>query len=115
LKTFAKVQNLIEKATALKAVDASRSGTTCSIVLHVIPQRVLYVAHVGDSRVVLGRNLKDANGAEAWRAVDLTIDHKPDLPAERERIEKNGGVVVFDGGWNYRVFAKGKRDSRFHP
>lgn len=112
LQTFAKVQSLIEKATALKTVDASRSGTTCSVVLHVISQKVLYIAHVGDSRVVLGRRLKNEDGTELWKAVDLTVDHKPELPEERERIEANGGIVVFDGGWNYRVFAKGKRDDR---
>lgn len=112
LKSFAKVQGLLEKATALKTIDAARSGTTCSIVLHLIQQRLLYVAHVGDSRVVLGKKIKQAGGGEVWKAVDLTTDHKPELPEERERIEKNGGVVVFDGGWNYRVFAKGKRDAR---
>lgn len=110
-KTFAKTQILIEKATAVKSIDATRSGTTCSVVLHLVPQQTLYIAHVGDSRVVLG---KKASGGQqiSWEALDLTIDHKPDLPEERERIEKNGGMVVFDGGWNYRVFAKGKKDSR---
>jgi len=112
-KTFSKVQYLIEKATVMKTIDATRSGTTCSVVLHDMQQQVLYVAHVGDSRVVLGKKKnKPDNGLNSWEAVDLTIDHKPDLPEEKQRIEKNGGVVVFDGGWNYRVFAKGKKDSR---
>lgn len=106
-KTFEKMQYLIEKATVMKTIDATRSGTTVSVVLHVIKEDVIYVAHVGDSRVVLGKKDNDV-----WQAVDLTIDHKPDLPEERKRIEQNGGVVVFDGGWNYRVFAKGKKDSR---
>jgi serine/threonine protein phosphatase PrpC len=108
-KSFEKMQYLIEKATVMKTIDATRSGTTCSVVLHCIQKKCFYVAHVGDSRVVLG---KRASADSAWEAVDLTIDHKPDLPEERARIEKNGGVVVFDGGWNYRVFAKGKKDAR---
>lgn len=112
IKTFAKVQHLLEKATCLKTIDATRSGTTCSIVLHVLAENMLYVAHVGDSRVVLGRKVQTEEDMCEWQAADLTIDHKPDLPEERERIERNGGVVVFDGGWNYRVFAKGKRDAR---
>lgn len=111
-KTFEKTQYLIEKATAMKTIDASTSGTTCSIVLHSVEHKMLYVAHVGDSRVVLGKKLLQANGEYEWGAVDLTIDHKPDLPEERARIEKNGGVVIFDGGWNHRVFAKGKKDAR---
>lgn len=107
LDTFEKTQYLLVKATTMNTVDATRSGTTCSVVLHCVKQRMLYIAHVGDSRVVLGRKV-----AGNWEAVDLTIDHKPDLPEERARIEKAGGVVIFDGGWNYRVFAKDKIDSR---
>lgn len=107
LDTFETTQRLLVKATAMNTIDATRSGTTCSLLLHCIKQRMLYIAHVGDSRIVLGRQ---TNGK--WEAVDLTIDHKPDLPEERARIEKAGGVVIFDGGWNYRVFAKDKIDSR---
>jgi serine/threonine protein phosphatase PrpC len=111
LRTFAKVQNLIEKATLIGAIDAARSGTTCSVVLHMLQLNMLFIAHVGDSRVVLGKQLQRGEQC-VWQSLDLTQDHKPDLPEERERIEKAGGVVVFDGGWNYRVFAKGKRDAR---
>lgn len=111
-KTFDKVQYLIEKATAMKKIDASRSGTTCSVVLHDHKQKQLWVAHVGDSRVVLGKADTAKDGKKLWQALDLTVDHKPDLPEERARIEKAGGVVIFDGGWNYRVYAKGKTDSR---
>jgi serine/threonine protein phosphatase PrpC len=112
--TFAKTQHLIEKATTLGKIDASRSGTTCSVVLHSTKDRKLYVAHVGDSRVVLGKVSPDhtPNGGVAYDALELTLDHKPDLPEERARIEKSGGVVLFDGGWNYRVYAKGKKDAR---
>merc|ERR1719221_1739544 len=55
---------------------------------------------------------QSAGGEQTWDALDLTVDHKPDLPEERARIEKAGGVVLFDGGWSYRVYAKGKRDHR---
>lgn len=91
LKTFAKVQHLLEKATALQTIDATRSGTTCSVVLHVMSENMLYIAHVGDSRVVLGKRVQTEADQFEWRAHDLTQDHKPDLPEERERIEKAGG------------------------
>ena len=42
-------------------------------------------------------------------ALDLTRDHKPDDPSERERIEREGGKVVFDGFYNFRVYARGRK------
>jgi len=44
----------------------------------------LYIANVGDSRAVI---------SSRGIATRVTTDHKPDLPAERERIEKLGGWV----------------------
>lgn len=109
---FEKTQGLLHTATSLNLVDAVRSGTTCSVVLHVHRQNMLYVAHVGDSRVVLGHNAIGSEDAQsekkAWKSADLTIDHKPDLPEERQRIEAAGGSVVHDGFANYRVYARGK-------
>lgn len=65
----------------------STSGTTASIV--VLRRDRMYVAHVGDSAVVLG--VQDHPSEEFIRAVEVTQDHKPDLPKERERIEGLGG------------------------
>jgi len=50
---------------------------------------VLWAAHAGDSRAVLARGP---------RAVRLTEDHKPCLPAERLRVEANGGRVQLGRG-----------------
>merc|ERR1719387_1006053 len=65
---------------------------------HDVQKDQLTIAHVGDSRGIL----RKADG----KTDDLTEDHKPNLPKEKERIEKSGGRVVFDGYYNYRVFAK---------
>ena len=55
----------------------------------------MYIAHVGDSGAVMAR------GEQALR---LTIDHKANVPEERERIEgtdltisRRGNVVAEDG------------------
>jgi len=82
-------------------MDASMSGCTTSVIYRPSHDQFLVVAHVGDSRAVVA--MKNHQQEDA---VDLTIDHKPNLPKEKERIERNGGRVVFDGFYNYRVFAK---------
>lgn len=78
-------------ANAALCADAAAglSGSTALWALAVrgagaADETVLWVAHVGDSRAVLG----SADGA-----LELTRDHNPDLPTERERIERCGGVV----------------------
>jgi len=87
-------------------IDASMSGTTCTMAYHDLETDVLTIAHVGDSRAVLGRGKPKE---DALSAQDLTEDHKPNLPEEKKRIESSNppGRVVFDGFYNYRVFAQG--------
>lgn len=92
---------------ALKSIDAdvskvpelSRQGSTAAVLL-VNTYRALQTdgantnhpsliaVNVGDSRIVLCR---------AGRAVDLSIDHKPNTTSERARIEGVGGLVVWTG------------------
>lgn len=58
------------------------AGTTaCVALLH---GNDLYVANAGDSRCVLARN---------GRAIDMSVDHKADLPSEHIRVIKAGGFV----------------------
>ncbi len=68
-------------------IDVYVSGTTGITTLIRGPK--LYVANVGDSRAVLGRQFHDGSIA----AVDLSRDHKPDDPEEMARIVANGGRV----------------------
>jgi len=86
-------------------IDASMSGTTCTMAYHNLETDILTIAHVGDSRAVLGRRYP----ANEQTAEELTQDHKPNLPGEKQRIENSvpPGRVVFDGFYNYRVFAQG--------
>ena len=65
-------------------------GSTAAIVtLHQTPDghRTLVSANLGDSRAVLSRN---------GTAVNLTRDHKPDDPLERNRILSLGEMVEWD-------------------
>ena len=62
----------------------------CTATSAVLVGRRLVVAHVGDSRAVLG---------EGGVATPLTLDHKPNRPDERSRIENVGGTVVHAGTW----------------
>lgn len=65
----------------------STSGTTASVI--VIRGNHMYVAHVGDSAVVIG--VKDNDSDITLHALEITQDHKPELPKEKERIERLGG------------------------
>ncbi|KAI5098944.1 protein phosphatase 1D [Silurus meridionalis] len=80
----------------------STSGTTASVV--VIRRDRVYVAHVGDSAVVLG--VQDSPNDEVLRAEEITQDHKPELPKERKRIEGLGGSVIKKSGVNRVVWKR---------
>ena len=71
---------------------AEMKGCTANVIL--IKKGTLYVANVGDSRSILGKGKK---------AIDLSVDHKPDLETELARITKAGGTVAegrVDGNLN---------------
>jgi serine/threonine protein phosphatase PrpC len=52
----------------------------------------LTTAWVGDSRMVLGRQSKKG-WRNTWEAIDLSVDHKPTTPEERQRILDSHGRV----------------------
>lgn len=95
-QAFASTQDMLAKSSM---ADFSLSGATCTFAFHGFKDSTLVVAHVGDSRAIMLK--EDATVA------DLTVDHKPNLPEEKARIEssKPPGRVVFDGYYNHRVFA----------
>ena len=59
---------------------------------------------MADSAAALG-----VKSGEKWLGKFVTKDHKPNMKGERERIEKSGAKIGFDGT-NHRVYAK---DSRY--
>jgi serine/threonine protein phosphatase PrpC len=65
----------------------------------------VYVANAGDARCVI---------ACKGKAKDLSIDHKPDIPTEKRRVQRAGGFVEYGrvngiiaisraiGDWEYK-------------
>jgi serine/threonine protein phosphatase PrpC len=76
----------IDRELRASQIDVMLSGTTCCIT--IIQGNELSCANCGDSRAVLAR----FEGSR-WRAVELSTDHKADLPEENRRILKAGGRV----------------------
>lgn len=68
--------------------------TAVSVVVH-IPTAVLVVAHLGDSHAVLGVRPQHQENRRELTGVQLTREHKPDQPEELERIERNGGSLIY--------------------
>jgi len=59
--------------------------TACSAI--ITPNEII-VGNAGDSRCVLA-----VKKGSIYQAIDLSVDHKPDLPEEKQRIQKAGGFV----------------------
>lgn len=76
-------------------IETDFSGTTYTSM--IIRDNMAVCGNVGDSRCTLGYR----NEQGKITAMNMTIDHKPDLPAEKARIEAKGGrvfAVEYDDG-----------------
>ncbi|PWA54291.1 protein phosphatase 2C family protein [Artemisia annua] len=71
----------------MEHIDCSCSGTTAVIVIRQGEE--LVIANLGDSRAVLGTIAE--NGITP---VQLTVDLKPSVPSEADRIRKSNGRVM---------------------
>jgi len=74
---------------------SSYSGSTSLVAINFKSNGNMYlnVINTGDSRAVV---------CQDTMAIPLTLDHKPNFPDERKRIEQMGGKIVRDG-LDYRV------------
>ncbi|CAD6223464.1 unnamed protein product [Miscanthus lutarioriparius] len=89
-KAFASAYKAMDKDLRSHAIlDGFCSGSTAVTVLKLGSD--LYMANIGDSRAVLGS--RDCGGGGGMVAVQLTVDLKPDVPSEAERIKKCRGRV----------------------
>lgn len=83
---FRNVDESLIRLCAERGIDYS----SCTGVTAVVSGDLLSLAHVGDSKIVLGR---DQGGVIVGKY--LTQDHKPDMPEERKRIEASGGSLAY--------------------
>ncbi len=96
---------------AKRAADNSGS---CALVC-LFEQERGFVANVGDSRAILSRG-------RGGQVEQLTVDHKPDQLAERERIFQHGGSIFRSKKCSYRevtrlegVFTEPVESPRYGP
>jgi protein phosphatase len=94
LKTDQQILNLCKE-------EGKHYASTTAVIVIMINNR-LVVSHVGDSRVCLVHKV----GENCWGEF-LTVDHRPDMPTERTRIESNGGSVVYLQNHNAKPFIRG--------
>uniref|UniRef100_A0A7S3BCV2 PPM-type phosphatase domain-containing protein n=1 Tax=Haptolina ericina TaxID=156174 RepID=A0A7S3BCV2_9EUKA len=99
-------RNVIKMDEMLLNGELGRTAMTCGTTSTIVYMRgdQCWVAASGDSRCVKGARV---NGA--IQAQDLSHDHKPENPGERERIVARGGTVSSSSqGRPSRVWANGR-------
>jgi serine/threonine protein phosphatase PrpC len=104
LSVFSSLSNNINNS---KYFDSMDSGSTV-ILVHINSKKIISI-NCGDSRAILitKRNNSNYLNRRANNIIELSRDHKPDLPEEKMRIERSGGRVdkIFGMG-PYRVWFK---------
>ena len=91
---FEIIKNIIINADNVlkeQEIDSRTSGTTCVLVIHVGEH--IICANTGDSRAVLVFDEKDDEELNYLKVFPLSIDSKPEIPSEKERIINSGGDV----------------------
>lgn len=94
---FDLVMNEVFEKAHKEIIKNSSSGSTVAIALFnkFNEKKHITAISIGDSRIVLSQNGK---------SIDLSVDHKPNLPKEKERIEKSGALVWQNKNDVFRVY-----------
>ena len=103
---------LIDNQLKSQNFDSKESGTTCCLVIQI--GNHIICANVGDSRSIAVFDENNDKNLNQLKAIPLSIDYKPDMPEERNRILMSGGWV--EQATNslgvkmgpYRIFAPGE-------
>lgn len=75
---------------AAPEIDTVFSGTTLTMI--IVRGMKVTVVNIGDSRAIAGVQLMSQAGSPI-KVMPLSVDHKPELPAEEARICSSGGRV----------------------
>jgi len=103
-EALAQAQNDLVQFSINQELNFDASGSTCSILM--LEEQTIHVAWVGDSRIMVSswnRHNSDL--------VKISDDHKPEIPAEKARIESHGdppGEVREISPSEHRIFIKGQ-------
>jgi hypothetical protein len=71
-----------------RQTDDIALSTGCTANSVIITPTEVYCGNSGDSRAVLA-----VKKGDKFHAIEMSEDHKPELPREKARIEKAGGFV----------------------
>ena len=96
------IYNFLQNNLKMKHPKADEyCGSTACVAVNCLDEKnknVLWLINVGDSRAVLCN--------KSGEAVQLTVDHKPNLPEEKTRIEQLGGKIYYDGSdWRVKTLS----------
>lgn len=92
-----------DNALLAACADAKQHYATCTGVTLLVLGNILVFGHVGDSRIVIGKE----DGEGKLFGEQITMDHKPDQESERARIEQCGGMVERLQNHNNKPFIRG--------
>ena len=103
---------LIDNILKTQKFDSKESGSTCVLIIQI--GKNIICANVGDSRAIAVFDESNDKNLNNLEMIPLSIDYKPELPEEKERILMSGGSVeqlksrLGIGIGPYRVFAPGE-------
>jgi serine/threonine protein phosphatase PrpC len=88
-------KNIVKDLDTNYTKQSTQCGSTCLVAIEYQHNNSKYVdiLNTGDSRCVI---------CVDNRAVAKTMDHKPNWPQEKERIQKLGGKIIYDG-YDWRI------------
>ncbi|UXI14818.1 putative inactive tRNA-specific adenosine deaminase-like protein 3 [Sarcoptes scabiei] len=89
-QAFLKTDALYTKRCKEDGVHQLKPSGTTALCLLIENNKTVYLAWAGDSQAVLVRN-----GVHE----EIMLPHKPDLQSEKNRIQKQGGFVIYSDTW----------------